>query len=181
MSRLEDGRIFGSRGRCAFREDEGTCAEEGAVGLDTEDEIAAGGELLEKIRDRARRTNGDSVFACRDLQARGKKRLQGGDNLSWCEGGAIGEFDARTEFELPGFEGRVVRPIRGERRLEVTVVVESEEAVIEESGEFCVFSGGDRAGFPFAWIEGDLRDLQFEAERAAIDGVFGGEEIRRGE
>jgi hypothetical protein len=82
---------------------------------------------------------------------------------------------------LPGLEGGVVGPLDGKGGLEVAVVVKANEPIVEESGEFHIFGGGNGAGFPLARVERGFGELDFEAERAAVDGVFGSEEVCRSE
>jgi hypothetical protein len=180
MRGLENGGIFRGSGRRIFGKEERARADEGAVGLDTVDEITARGQLFEKIGHGARGVNVHAAFRCRDLQTRRKKRLKCGDDVFGSERGAVGEFHAGTEFELPGLEGGVVRPLDGDSGLEVAVIVKDEEPIVEKSGELGVlgvFCSGNGAGFPLARVEGGFGGLEFEAERAAVDRVFGGEQI----
>jgi hypothetical protein len=59
--------------------------------------------------------------------------------------------------------------------LEAAVIVESEQAVVEQGRELGILTSGDGAGLPFARIEGDFGELEFDAEGAAVLGMLSGE------
>ena len=103
--------------------------------------------------------------------------MKRGDDVFRTERRAVGEFYAGAEFKLPGFQGGIVRPVDGEGGLEVAEIVNTEEAVVEEYSESCVFGGGDGAGFPVAGVERGFRELEFEAEGATVGWVLGGGEM----
>lgn len=66
-------------------------------------------------------------------------------------------------------------PLRSKGGLEPAVVIESDEAVVNERGEFFVFGSGEGAGFPVTRVERDFGDLQFDTQRAAVFRMPGGE------
>jgi hypothetical protein len=107
--------------------------------------------------------------------------LESRRNFFCGEWGAVGEFHAGTDFELPHLEEWVVRPVGGECGLEAAVVIEGEQAVVDEGRELGIFASGDGAGLPFARIEGDFVELEFDAEGAAVLGMLGGESDDREE
>jgi hypothetical protein len=69
--------------------------------------------LLEKVGNGMTGTDGDGIFGGNDLEAGREKGLQNRGNLFCGERGTVGEFHGGTDFELPGFEGGIVRPVVG--------------------------------------------------------------------
>jgi hypothetical protein len=80
---------------------------------------------------------------------------------------------------LPEFRRGLVGPLQGKGGLEAAVFVESDEAVVEERGEFFAIAGGQRPGLPGARIERNGGDRQFDAQRPAITRMFCSARYRR--
>src|SRR5208337_4353911 len=161
-------------GGADFGDVERARAEKRVVGERAKHKMAGGGELFEQFRDGMRRVDGDGGVGCGELKARGQQRLQRGDDVGGGEEGAIGKHHAGAELELPVSRGRVVRPLDCQGRLESSVIVESDEAIVNQRGQLFVFARGKRAAFPFARIEGSTGREQFNAQGSTIARALGG-------
>lgn len=130
--------------------------------------------MFEQIGNRVRRVDGDGVFGDADLEIWGKEGLKSGDNVGWDERRAIGEFDTGAELELPVAHAGIVGPFGGESGLKSAVVVEGQQAVIDEDGELLVLRGGKGAGLPFARVERNRGGAKDNAQSSAVNRALGG-------
>ena len=75
---------------------------------------------------------------------------------------------------MPVAHAGVVGPFRSESGLKPAVVVEGQQAIIDEDSELFVLSGGRGTRFPFARVERDGGDAKNDAQGSAVCRALGG-------